>query len=300
MLEPYETVEITVRIRDDRESETMGSKLKWWFKSDEDVLLKLARPGTGEDWSEKVAFEIGLAFGLPCPPLLELATYEGRPAVLCQSFLGRGESLIHGNEVLCQADSSYPLEVTYRASAHKVSAVAAVLQGVDPPSTLAAAEIVDGFDAFVGYLTLDALVGNTDRHHQNWGVIRSRRQVRPRLAPSYDHASSLGRDLTDSKRQARFAAPTGRGSVGDYANRARSALWNDHGSKLTPLEALRESASMRPSAFEWWRNRLNSVGLCALQEQVDRVPDSRLTQVGKKFARELLEHNFNKIAETRL
>ena len=61
----------------------------------------------------------------------------------------------------------------------------------------------DGFDMFVGYLMLDALIGNTDRHHENWGIMtgRGRPQV---LAPTYDHASSLGRELSDQKRQARM------------------------------------------------------------------------------------------------
>lgn len=54
-----------------------------------------------------------------------------------------------------------------------------------------------------GYLVLDALVGNTDRHHQNWGVVvqgkRGADQVllvhSIQLAPTFDHASSLGRKI---------------------------------------------------------------------------------------------------------
>jgi hypothetical protein len=27
-------------------------------------------------------------------------------------------------------------------------------------------------DVFVGYLLLDAWIGNGDRHHENWGIVR--------------------------------------------------------------------------------------------------------------------------------
>jgi hypothetical protein len=51
-------------------------------------------------------------------------------------------------------------------------------------------------------LLLDALIGNTDRHHENWGLLRSGVGVSAnhRLAPSFDHASSLGREMLDERR----------------------------------------------------------------------------------------------------
>jgi hypothetical protein len=49
---------------------------------------------------------------------------------------------------------------------------------------------------FPGYLMLDALIGNTDRHHENWGArvlagLGNGRRMAV-LAPTYDHASSEG------------------------------------------------------------------------------------------------------------
>ena len=101
-------------------AEPMGTKQKWWLVNRvtrRGVLLKLARPNTGEDWSEKVAFEVAKRLRIPCPRV-ELARWERRPGVLCWDFLGRhyrnngadfsGQSLIHGNELLLQRDPSYP------------------------------------------------------------------------------------------------------------------------------------------------------------------------------------------------
>ena len=108
-------------LRSAQASETMGSKEKVWLvhaKSELRVMLKFARPGTGEDWSERVAFEIARHMGIPCPRV-ELAAADGRPAVLCWDFLRyerdvsprrvRRRALIHGNELLLQRDPAYPV-----------------------------------------------------------------------------------------------------------------------------------------------------------------------------------------------
>ncbi|WP_172435571.1 HipA domain-containing protein, partial [Escherichia coli] len=50
-------------------------------------------------------------------------------------------------------------------------------------------------ETFVGYLLLDAWIGNTDRHHENWAFISLGEKIY--LAPTYDHASSMGRELSD-------------------------------------------------------------------------------------------------------
>ena len=52
------------------------------------------------------------------------------------------------------------------------------------------------------YIVLDALIGNTDRHHENWALLRKKinNKWSGQTSPSFDHASSLGRELEDRKR----------------------------------------------------------------------------------------------------
>jgi hypothetical protein len=220
-------------------------------------MVKYARSNTGEDWSEKLAFELGRTLCVPCP-LVDLVEVVDRRGVLCWDFLtasqshhpdgARESSLIHGNELLFQLDAEYPTEKRYGVPKHTLSAVERVLTGCLPRTLHPAQDATfhDGFDTFIGYLMLDALVGNTDRHHENWGVVTQRvagGHTR-RIAPSYDHASSLGRELDDIKRQGRLDS-SGRGTIADYANKAKSAFWSSDGRKLTVLEVFREAAALR-------------------------------------------------------
>ncbi len=304
VVDPFPVIDLNDEIAEHvREDETMGTKRKAWLlnlQTKERALLKFARPGSGEDWSEKVAHEIACALGIPCPPRLELATSGGDHAVLSWSFLKRGQSLIHGNELLSHADDSYPQHEFYRVPQHTLTAVERVLRAFSPPPNSPRDGVWgDGFDVFVGYLMLDALVGNTDRHHQNWAVVTARDRAvgghKAWLAPSYDHASSLGRELDDGKRSARLAAPTTRGGLSAYCDKARSALYDDVGNKLATLEAFRQCAALRPTAFRWWCKRLQELDWHDLCVPIERVPAERLSSIGKRFSRELLRYNVERI-----
>jgi hypothetical protein len=127
-------------------------------------------------------------------------------------------------------------------------------------------------------------------------VSRGRRQ---RLAPSFDHASSLGRELGDAKRAARLGN-SGRGTIAGYASKTSSAFWSDTGgARHTPNEALLGAARLRPSAFAAWQRRLTALPIETLERIVERVPDERLSATGKRFTLELLRYNRQTLIELR-
>lgn len=70
---------------------------------------------------------------------------------------------------------------------------------------------------------LDALVGNTDRHHENWGLVfwPTDAERYPSVAPTFDHASSLGCELQDKLRTTYLKE----GRVGWYVERGRGGLY---------------------------------------------------------------------------
>jgi len=220
--------------------EAMGTKEKFWFHDPDlgPLLFKFSRTETGEHWAEKLAAEIADCAGIP-HARYELARCAGRPGVVSVPFLDardRREFLIHGNEILSARDGSYPTgsdAPKFGVSRHTVDAVFSAIGG----ETIALPrewQPLDGVstasEVFVGYLLLDALVGNTDRHHENWGYVECANDsgLRARhLAPTYDHASSLGRELSDDERVRRLATKDRGYSVEAYAtrSRARSALY---------------------------------------------------------------------------
>lgn len=68
---------------------------------------------------------------------------------------------------------------------------------------------------------MSILVANTDRHHENWALLLTDDRS-PQLAPSFDHASSLGFQLSDDERQDRLDTTDSGRTVEAFARRGRS------------------------------------------------------------------------------
>jgi HipA-like C-terminal domain len=299
----YPIYNITVVPRHMRVLEQMGSKKKFWLentKTRRKIMVKFTRPTQGEDWSEKVAFEIAQLLCIPAPKV-ELCLDGTQHGVLCKSFLREQEYLVHGNELLSEEDPNYPPGAMYRSSSHTVAAITRVLTKFEARPSPQRPDWFKAVDVFIGYLMFDALIGNTDRHHQNWGVVSIKLpHGRYRyLAPTYDHASSLGRELTDLKREGRLK--NGRsGTIAGYCCKRISGIWADAGtSQLSPLEAFAQSGQYGPDAFRWWQQQLAKVTLGELYDRVVRVPSERLSDTGKRFACELMAHNYSQIQSMR-
>lgn len=285
--------------------EQMGSKAKFWIHSvarGGDWLVKFPRKNekmiTGEHWSEKIAAEVAAALQVP-HPRVELGTFDDRPVSLTKSFISPGESLIHGNELLFLVDSEYPKDDTLGARKHtrtREHTLATIKDGLLTHGVGVDKDLshtgLTAFGIFVGYLLLDALICNTDRHHENWAAIAqgsgSNRVLR--LAPSYDHASSLGRELVDAKRSTLLTTNDMRGDLASYCERALSALFpEDRTSKpLACLEAYKLACDLDPAAAQYWKQVINRIEGETLSEIVERVPERMMTAKAKEFTAGLL------------
>jgi len=279
--------------------EQMGTKEKFWFKDATDIwwLFKYNRRGHGDDWSEKIACEIAGALELDHAHI-ELATFETSRGVASRDFSERGRlPLIHGNELLVRlVNPQYPKDQNYRVTEHTVESVRHILdqEWVIPASEYTdAAGITSAMDLFAGYLMLDALIGNTDRHHENWAIILSGRQAW--LAPTFDHASSLGFNISDAERIDRMTPGRNR-SVETFADKALSKLYLAGADKpLSPLVAFAEATKDRPAARRAWIDRLQRVADNDFWDIIDRVPTERMSKPARDFAFALLRLNRDRI-----
>jgi hypothetical protein len=283
----------------DRLDESLGTKPKFWWDdpaggAPRHTLFKQGRPN--EDWSEKLAACLAETLGLPRAQV-HLASHQGKRGICSPSFVPDGANLAHGNELLGELDPSYPVG-GHKVPAHTVPRVVAALVGAGvAPSPALQSTLNDGADQLVGYLLLDAWIGNTDRHHENWGVLqRSGDRV---LAPTYDHATSLGRELTQAKAALRLSTRDRNQTVDAYAARARSAFFGDPPARgtITTLAALLAAAELRPGAARYWAARLEGVPPDVPEGLVARVPAALITTAHRELAVRLLAVNRARILD---
>ena len=204
MPEKFEVLDIS-KGYEFEEFEQLGTKAKCWVidANETKFLFKQGRKNTGENWAEVVACEIAEILGLPHATYHLALDSDDKAGVLTKSFVPPNGRLVHGNELLLNISKS-PVERRRRSSMkkHSITRVRAVTRkrplvpiGWTPIPGVESAE-----EVFCGYLLLDALIANQDRHYENWGYIFTENQE-AHLAPTFDHASSLGRNETEAKHE---------------------------------------------------------------------------------------------------
>jgi hypothetical protein len=277
--------------------EPLGTKRKAWFLR-ENILFKEGRPGSGENWCEKVVSELCELIGLP-HAVYDLAIWGDKKGVVSPNFVPEGGRLVHGNELLPKIDSEYDGAIFYRQRRHTLSRVLAVvrMKGINLPIGWKSFSGVDSaIDVFIGYLMLDAWIANQDRHHENWALLVSaERSVH--LAPSYDHASGLGSHESDANREVRLTTRDKGRSIERYVERALSAFYLSHSDRkpLTTIDAFSRSARMRLDAAKSWVDRLEGVSFEDIITIFEQIPKTEITPLQTDFALKILELNQHRL-----
>jgi hypothetical protein len=285
--------------------EAMGSKPKVWLAADDGVrwlFKERHRPHTGDDWAEKVAAEVADALGIP-HATIELAHRSGKRGIVPRDLVWEmgGQELVLGNSLLVEADPAYPTANRFHVAEHTLDRVHAILTqpfiGL-PASCSASPAVQSASDLFTGYLMLDALLGNTDRHHENWAILQMSPQDSARVAvlcPSFDHASCLGHNLQDKERSERLTTRDVNRQIAAYVRspKVRSALYRSQadGKPLSPLGAFRAMAERCPGAAGFWMDRLSETPVEKLTDLVAGVPGEIMSDVCRRFVCEMLAEN---------
>ena len=280
-----------------REMEGRGTRRKFWVlgpDSRTEWLLKFPRPDTGEHWAEKIAAEIGQLIDVDTAHV-ELARSGDELATICRTFLSAVEDLyedkgpavmwFHGSEFLELAIPDYDVHVVRSNRAHNVKNIIDAVErlaGVDGMNPMPGWDKL--IEDFASYALLDGLIGNADRHHENWMVayVVDADDVRLHLAQSFDHASSLGRELLDERREQILSTNgvlrylrMGQGGVFVDGNRRRAP---------PPLRLAQLLCRWRPGLAGNWFGRLNSVSDSEIRSIIERVPPEFMSEIAREFA----------------
>ena len=276
--------------------EQLETNIKFWF-ANERKLYKEGRANTGENWAEVVASRICDLLLIPHAHY-DFALYGKNEGVICESIVPSGGRLVHANELLARFDRSYDLEKKHKQTAYALKTVLALLRNVSKFVTLppdwrdAPKEVTDPLGLFIGYVMLDALIANQDRHHENWGIIAEPIHRTVYLAPTFDHASSLGREVTDENRKDRLTTRDQRRTVACYANKGLSAFYDaEHPPRrLDTIEAFRRAAKQDSRAAKAWLDRLNLITDDSVNNIFQNIPcdQIRITDLAIQFAVQLM------------
>lgn len=244
----------------------------------------------GEDWAEKIASEVAARLGVPAA-YVELAVRDGRRGSVSRSLRPVGWELQHGALLLAEHLPDYEPRNRARRG-HTLDSIEVALRHVQAPQPRS--RHFTAFEAFTGFLVLDALVANQDRHAENWAVLRPLPGADEQtLAGSYDHGSSLGFNLTDTKRTLEL----GRDGVPAFAVRAKAQRFDSASDGRLSLVELAHRALARCTApvRAHWLDSVAAADEVALSSIVDRTPE--LSDPVRSFTKALLTINRRRLLD---
>lgn len=278
--------------------EQLGTKEKFWFeKEGKKWLFKKSREivngvYTGEDWSEKIAHEVAKLIGVESA-VVELALFKGEKGSASLSFMPSDDyHLEHGNEILAGYIVDYQKDAKYNQGDHSIINIIKVIRQMffENDSDYVLTKLA-------GYLVLDALILNVDRHHENWGLFwvadaSKYGRLYHDVAPSYDHASSLGRELTSDSAALKIKNKT----IHSYVEKAKGGVFFVGGDKRNnPLVLIEKMAPMYPDYFRPALRRLKEASIADICATLDDVPNECISQNSRSFAKMILQSTYERL-----
>ena len=306
MSDKYRVIE--VRKEWQSSEEEMGSKTKFWYCNPSHPhrhwLFKYPQENTGQHWAEKIAAEIAAILDID-HARVELATANDIRGSVTESFAVDGWELYHGNQLLKKSIFNYDPDLRFRQSSHTLSNIWQVMENLFLSGEVETFEDValsnetttHAKSLITEFIVLDALIANTDRHHENWGILRRfiGDDWEGHVAPSFDHASSLGRELLDSHR-ARLIAER---RVGNYVEKGRGGIYYSELDRRgpSPLELVRRAAQDYRNLLQPALSKLRRIDSGVLAEVIDRVPENWMSEAARAFALALMCYTHRQLEE---
>lgn len=289
--------------------ETAGAEEKYWLRepdSEQKWLFKAVRVRDdhvhGEDWAEKAVAHVARLLGVPCAQI-ELAELHGSRGLISADLCPRFYELQHGQILLeDQKAEGYEHRTGGRTHpGHSLENIKAALSDVGalPPEGCDLPFDGSGFDVFAGYLVLDACVANTDRHDNNWAVLRPQRSstAEPmRLCGSYDHASSLGFNVPDDR--CRRLLEDGEGAIKTWCGKGYAHRFDLGPGPARPTLvdlAVRALSIASDAAREYWTRRLREVDELEVRRVLDQIPT--MSDPARRFAMSVLDVNRRRVLD---
>lgn len=276
-----------------------GPRGEWLFKP---VKFHGRNERQGGDWSEKAASELAKVLGVPAAEV-ELAARGQEEGCISRQVRDESWELVMGKIWMHYSqdidywseNANKPIRRGKASQGYTLQNIKRSLEGVGPPPGYPELESMSAWDVFSGYLLLDAIIANQDRHEENWAVLRSAfGPEQARLAPTFDQEGGLGYQLTDQRRQEHLDGR--RLPVSEWAARGKAArFWQPTGAgQLSLVDAFGWAITrVSASVADFWLDKVEQLTPGRVGSVFERL--TVMSEAQTRFASALVQANVERI-----
>lgn len=267
--------------QEDPTLQASGTRDKAWFIEPEqrrNVLVKWPKYGLGEIYAEKIAYEIAKKIGLSAAKT-EIGSLNNDFVILSYRFLEPKDSFIEGGEFFEERFGEWNREAKLAPNY-----TFAVLKDILYPMGL--------FENLLEMVVFDCLIGNQDRHQDNWGVIKRENKIV--FAPLYDHSSCLGWNLPEVQIERLLRDDK---LIEDFVNRSESCVRWEAGARIKHFRLIRLVLETEGNTVRDIIEKLTDFDDDCIGEIVENVPDAVMPHVRKDLVFRLLKVRRDRLKE---
>lgn len=216
-----------------------------------------------EACSEKLAYEIAKVLGYDCAKIELAVDNDNKIGVLNYYFSDRFNA---HTDIVAYLNK----DTKERNSYYTISNIKSVLDDID--SYL--------FKNFIRIMIFDALIGEQDRHEENWGITE--KQGESFISPLYDNGDSLLREFRNIENAKKYY--DGIKDFNAYIDRSQTKIYKeDNKNKYKHFELIKHLYDNYPHYVIPEINNLKNLTDEIIEKLVNKIPDELLTNEHKKY-----------------
>lgn len=253
-------------------------------------------------WTEIIAYHIGCLLGIPVPPAFVAFNEKDKTCgALIEWFLdypeqNEEERLTSGGDIMVNLIPSYERK---KGQQHNFTSIEFYLDFLENSNEF---EMAEWRFFWCDMLLFDALIGNTDRHQDNWGLLWQHtvnNKWKVRMTPVFDNGTSLGYEILEAKMD-NFFRPD---CMQRYINKGRHHIRYQLNDELPAqhIELLVWLADKYPAMLQRIKDKLIAFNLTHLKATINHhtgfnIPIP-LTEKRADFVYHLIESRYSAIRE---
>lgn len=137
------------------------------------------------------------------------------------------------------------------------------------------------FNDFIKIMVFDALIGETDRHEENWGILLENDKCK--ISPLYDNGCNLLRELKDEDKLKEYTSE-GKKDFNAYINRSKTLIYNSkNNKKYTHFELIEKLKEHHKKELEKEIKKLEKISNKEIEKIVNKIPDELMKEIHKQF-----------------
>lgn len=228
------------------------------------AMFKYEQYDCSESCSEKMAYEIALVLGYDCAKIDLACDDSGTLGVLNYYFVNNHDTF--HTDIVAYLNKNSKDKKNY----YTISNIKSVLDEID--NSL--------FNSFIKIIIFDALIGEQDRHEENWGILEKNGKYY--VSPLYDNGDSLLKDFKNPIFADLYYSE--KRSFDSYIRKSKTLIYKeDNKTKYKHFELVKFLYDNYPDIVKNEISNLNKLTDDNICNIVNSIPDGLLTNEHKKY-----------------